>query len=156
MPDDLEELRETHNDIPALDDVEESLTNAETHRRLAGVRSATARGKIAAKAGLTSGAFLSLYLIFLKLPLTSVGVDIRYVTDLFDPFVALFILGFGLGWTALGAFNIWGAWSFYRLRRLQNSSARRPAVHFIRGVILTMTGLSVAAVAIAYVFFFGL
>lgn len=152
--DSLEELEERHDDIPGDEAMLESLQDPESHQRLAGIRSVMELSKGAFRLALVVGAVLTCYLCLIKLPVVVLGIGLGVIGSASDPLLAVLLGAFGVMWTTMGILQLWGAWSFYRLRKLQQVSTRRPIIHGIRGIVVMVTGVGIVGLAGAYAWLF--
>lgn len=144
------DILERYDDIPDPDDVADSLDDPELYRRLGAVSTAKQYGRMASRSAGVVGVSFTAYILLIKLPVVAADLPLTFAATVGDPVVAALITVFGVLWSGVGVIHLWGAWAFYRLRRLQNAATRRARVHGFRGAVVLCTGIAIAAVGVAY------
>jgi len=154
VEDELDELREQYSDIPSEEDFEESLANPETVKRLSAISTSTSIANAVSRPTLITGTLLGLYVVLVKLPAVVIDTNILFLSSIFDPILLILVFGFGVGWSIIGFSHLLGAWSFYRLRKLQNSPTGRPIKHGLRGLFVFVNGLFIISFGVLFVWIF--
>ena len=146
----IEDFEDEYEDIPDLEDVEESLSNPETTKRNAYIHYINRYTSKLLRGSVGVGIAFSVYIVLIKFPIVALQLDVPYISGLFDPVAGILLGMFGVLWFLSGLLSIWGGWCFYRVRKLQNTSSKRPVFHIIRGLSIMVTASLVLFISGAY------
>lgn len=100
------------------------------------------------------GLGLCLYIVGLKLPAVLLDPSsMGFLTRVTDPIVATLVVVFGALWCGVGICHLWASWAFARLRSMQTDVEvvlDRPRREILRGFLVTVTGVVILCLGIAY------